>query len=244
MVGVGGAASPKALVKTYAEKYNVYWMGIWGMTEKSQLATAASFTPAMENMDLEQRYELQASAGKPMLGVEIEIYDTDGLPLPHDGVTRGSLRVRGPWILSTYFKGEGQDSFVDGWFDTGDIAVINEQGYLRVVDRNKDVIKSGGEWISSVELENAALNYSAVNEACVIGAYHEKWDERPIMLITVRPDELYDESELKRILQTKVAKWWLPDAIIIVDELPHTGTGKLRKMDVRDEYRHYLTKNN
>ena len=242
MVGVGGAASPKALVKTYAEKYGVYWMGIWGMTETSPLATAAINTLEMTALTPEQCYDLQASAGKPMFGIEIDIVDSQGESLPHDGHSRGSLRVRGPWVIAHYFKGEGQESFVDGWFDTGDIAVINEQGYLRVVDRHKDVIKSGGEWISSVELENAALNYAAVNEACVIGALHEKWDERPIMLVTLRSGESYSEAELRQILQTKVAKWWLPDEIIVVQELPHTGTGKLRKIEVRAQYRHYLTK--
>jgi fatty-acyl-CoA synthase len=241
MVGVGGAASPKALVKVYAELYDVYWMGIWGMTETSPLATAANFTPEMDKLPADERYELQSSAGKPIFGVEIEIFDASGNTLPHDGETRGDLKVRGPWILSSYFKGEGSDKFKDGWFETGDVAVINPQGYLRVVDRSKDVIKSGGEWISSVELENAALNYEAVNEACVIGAYHEKWDERPLMLVTLRAGQHYDENELRETLKTKVAKWWLPDAIIVVPELPHTGTGKLRKVDVRDQYRHYLT---
>lgn len=240
MVGVGGAASPKALVKIYAELYDVYWMGLWGMTETSPLVTAANLTPQMDTLSDDERYELQSSAGKPIFGVEIEIFDLQGNPLAHDGVTRGNLRVRGPWILSAYFKGEGSDNFIDGWFETGDIAVINPQGYLRVVDRSKDVIKSGGEWISSVELENAALHYKAINESCVIGALHEKWDERPIMLVTLRENEEFDEVELRKVLQSKVAKWWLPDEVIVVDELPHTGTGKLRKVDVRDQYRHYL----
>jgi len=240
VVGVGGAASPKALVKTYAEEYDVYWMGIWGMTETSPLMTAANLTPDMNDLSDDDCYELQSSSGRPMLGAEIEIFDENGGVLPHDGETRGDLKVRGPWVLSSYFKGEGSDKFVDGWFDTGDVAVINPEGYLRVVDRRKDVIKSGGEWISSVELENAALHSSFVNEACVIGARHEEWDERPIMLITLRAGEKYNEAELRSVLKTKVAKWWLPDAIIVVDELPHTGTGKLRKIDVRDKYRNYL----
>jgi fatty-acyl-CoA synthase len=175
-----------------------------------------------------------------MFGIEIEIFDAAGRALPHDGVTRGELRVRGPWVLASYFKGEGSESFVEGWFITGDIAVINGQGYLTVVDRSKDVIKSGGEWISSVELENAALDHPAVNEACVIAALHEKWDERPVMLVTLRPGQDYDEASLRTILQQRVAKWCLPDRIVVVEALPHTGTGKLRKMDVRDEYRRIL----
>lgn len=241
MVGVGGAASPRALVKTYAEQYDVYWMGIWGMTETSPLATAAIYSPQMDDLSAEQRYDLQSSAGKAMFGVDIDIFDGNDRPLPHDGVSRGNLRVRGPWVLASYFKGEGSDKFIDGWFETGDVAVINPQGYLRVVDRSKDVIKSGGEWISSVELENAALHYEAVNEACVVGAAHDKWDERPIMLVTLRAGVEYNEDELRAVLLEKVAKWWLPDAIIVVEELPHTGTGKLRKVDVRDQYRHYLS---
>jgi fatty-acyl-CoA synthase len=243
LIGVGGAASPKALVKTYAEKYGVYWMGIWGMTETSPLATAAILTPEMSDLSADECYELQSSAGKPIFGIEIEIFDANGQALPHDGTTRGNLRVRGPWVLAGYFKGEGAHNFVDGWFETGDVAVINPQGYLRVVDRSKDVIKSGGEWISSVELENAALHYNAVNEACVIGAAHEKWDERPLMLITLREGEDYSEQELKQVLTERVAKWWLPDAIVVVDSLPHTGTGKLRKIDIRNQYRQYLLEN-
>ncbi|MHA7879483.1 MAG: long-chain fatty acid--CoA ligase [Saccharospirillum sp.] len=242
MVGVGGAASPRALVQIYDQCYQVYWMGIWGMTETSPLATAAIETPHMATLTPEQRYELQSSAGRPIFGVEIEIFDEAGRPLPHDGVTRGNLRCRGPWILAQYYRGEGADKFVDGWFETGDVAVINAEGYLRVVDRSKDVIKSGGEWISSVELENAALHDDAVNEACVIGAIHPKWDERPIMLVTVKPGKLLDEARLRDTLQQKVAKWWLPDAIIEVENLPHTGTGKLRKVELREAYRHYLHK--
>lgn len=240
VIGVGGAASPLSLVEIYDKLYNVYWMGIWGMTETSPLATAANRTPQMDAMSDEQRYELQSSAGRPMLGVEIEIFDEAGRPLPHDGRTRGNLRCRGPWVLAQYFKGEGKDKFIDGWFDTGDVAVINPQGYLRVVDRSKDVIKSGGEWISSVELENAALHDDAINEACVIGAVHPKWDERPLMLVTIRAGKTLDEARLRKILAERVAKWWLPDAIIQVDSLPHTGTGKLRKVDIRDDYRDYL----
>ncbi|MEJ2044500.1 MAG: long-chain fatty acid--CoA ligase [Reinekea sp.] len=244
MVGVGGAASAKALVKVYAELYGVYWMGIWGMTETSPLVTAASRTPKMAQLTDDQRYELQASAGRPLFGTEIEIFNGKGQPVAHDGQSRGNLRVRGPWVLAGYFKGEGGDKFINGWFDTGDIAVINPEGYLRVVDRSKDVIKSGGEWISSVELENAALHYDAINEACVVAARHEKWDERPIMLVTLRTGVFYDENALRAELQRRVAKWWLPDAIIVVERLPHTGTGKLRKVDVRDQYRNYLIQSN
>ncbi len=240
LVGVGGAASPRTLVKLYAELYDVYWMGIWGMTETSPLATAAIPSPQLERLDAEQRYDLQATAGRAMFGVEIEIFDADDKPVIHDGTSRGNLRVKGPWVLSSYFKGEGDDSFSDGWFDTGDVAVINAQGYLKIVDRSKDVIKSGGEWISSVDLENAALNYAPVNEACVIGVRHLKWDERPIMLVTLKPGKSYVEGELREVLADRVAKWWMPDAVIVVDDLPHTGTGKLRKVELRQDYADHL----
>lgn len=240
LVGVGGAASPRALVKIYAERYDVYWMGLWGMTETSPLASAAIPTPTMDSMDREARYDLQATAGRPILGVEMEIYDEAGQPLPHDGHSRGQLKIRGPWVLDAYFKGEGSDKFDNGWFDTGDVATIDAQNYVKIVDRSKDVIKSGGEWISSVELENAALNYEAVNEACVIGAIHPKWDERPLMFVTVKPGCHYDEAALRDELTKHVAKWWLPDMVIVMESLPHTGTGKLTKVELRKQYQHYL----
>ncbi|PID41876.1 MAG: long-chain fatty acid--CoA ligase [Gammaproteobacteria bacterium] len=235
-VGVGGSASPVALVETWAKTYGVYWMGIWGMTETSPLATAAIETDAIKALPKEQRFKIQASAGKPMFGIEIEIFDTDNKPVAHDGVTTGTLKARGPWVLSGYFKGEGADKFEDGWFNTGDVAVINPEGYLKIVDRSKDVIKSGGEWISSVDLENAALHDPTVNEACVIGVAHPKWDERPVMLVTLRDERRFSEEALMNILKEKVAKWWLPDKVIVVDSLPHTGTGKLRKVDLRHDY--------
>lgn len=240
LVGVGGAASPKSLVKIYAKQYDVFWMGLWGMTETSPLISAAINSPSLQKRDPESRYEIQSSAGKPIFGTQIEIFDDNNQILDHDGLQQGHLKVKGPWVLKQYFKGEGQECFKDGWFDTGDIAVINPEGYLRIVDRAKDVIKSGGEWISSVQLEDAALDYQAIDEACVIAAKHPKWDERPILLITLKANKTYQEFELIQALKQKVAKWWLPDAIIIVDALPHTGTGKLKKIDLRDEYENYL----
>ncbi len=236
LLGVGGAASPKALVEIYRKHYGVYWMGIWGMTETSPLATAAIPSPAMAKLSEDERTRIQASAGKPMFGVQIEIFDDQGVPLPHDGQASGTLKVKGPWVLAGYYKGEGTDKFHNGWFDTGDVAVIDSQGYLKIVDRSKDVIKSGGEWISSVDLENAALHDDTVNEACVIGVPHPKWDERPLMLVTLRDPQKYSEARLRELLASKVAKWWLPDEIIVVDDLPHTGTGKLRKVELRKDY--------
>jgi len=240
LIGVGGAASPKNLVKVYAKQYDVFWMGLWGMTETSPLISAAINSPRLQKLNPESRYEIQSSAGKPIFGTQIEIFDSANQVVPHDGIQQGRLKVKGPWVLKHYFKGEGKENFQNGWFDTGDIAVINQEGYLRIVDRAKDVIKSGGEWISSVQLEDAALDYACINEACVIGVKHPKWDERPILLITLKDNNSFQQEELIKVLKQKVAKWWLPDAIIIQDTLPHTGTGKLKKIDLRIEYENYL----
>ncbi len=240
VLGVGGAASPTALVKTYAESYGVYWMGIWGMTETSPLVTAAIPTPEMKTLPPEIRYQRQASAGRPIFGTQIGIFDEQNHRLPQDGKTRGELRVKGPWVLSEYYNHQTPDVFTQGWFSTGDIAVIDEKGYLNIVDRVKDVIKSGGEWISSVELEAAALHHPQVKEACVIGVPHPKWDERPIMLVTLHAGYEMDETALRATLADHVAKWWLPDQIHVVDSLPHTGTGKLTKVALRQQYKNTL----
>ena len=210
------------------------------MTETSPLISAAINSPYIEKLDPESRYRVQSSAGKAMFGTQIEIFDHKGQPLPHDGVQQGLLKVKGPWVLKQYFKGEGQENFQQGWFDTGDIAVINPDGYLRILDRAKDVIKSGGEWINSTQLEDAALDYECINEACVIGVKHPKWDERPILLVTLKTNKVFSKEELVNILKRKVAKWWLPDAILVVETLPHTGTGKLTKVGLRHEYQNYL----
>lgn len=236
LVGVGGAASPEAMIEIYDKKYGVYWMGIWGMTETGPLATAATPRPGHAALPEETRYRIQSSAGQAMFGVELEIFDDKGQPLEHDGSSSGVLKVRGPWVLQRYYRSASDATCADGWFDTGDVAVIDPLGYLRIVDRSKDVIKSGGEWISSVALENAALHDASVNEACVIGVPHPKWDERPVMLVTLRDKDAFNENTLRDTLGNKVAKWWMPDKIIVVDDLPKTGTGKLRKVELRQRY--------
>lgn len=245
-VGVGGAASPRVLVETLDKDYGIYLLPIWGMTETSPLATLGAKRKMMADMSDEQRYGIQTSAGKPMLGIEIEIFDEESnLPLIHDGKARGLLRVRGPWVLNSYYKSDKSDCFIEDqygntWFDTGDIATIDDDSYLRIVDRAKDVVKSGGEWISSIDLENAAQGCEGVAEACVIGVKHLKWDERPILFIVLQ-DKGVQKDTIYEFLAGKVAKWWLPDDIIFVDELPHTATGKLQKRTLRDEYWTYLT---
>ena len=244
-VGVGGSASPRSLVETLDKDFGIYLLPIWGMTETSPLATLGAPTKAMASMSDDERYRIQTTAGKPMFGIDLEIFDDDGEPLPHDVTSRGFLRVRGPWVLSSYYKTEKPDAFFtdkDGgvWFDTGDIAVIDEQSYLQIVDRAKDVVKSGGEWISSIDLENAAVGHPEVAEACVIGVKHPKWDERPLLFIVALEDKTVTKEDVYAYLDGKIAKWWMPDDILVVDELPHTATGKLQKRSLRDEYINYL----
>lgn len=244
-VGVGGSASPRSLVETLDKEYGVYLLPIWGMTETSPLATLGSPTKAMQSMTDDKRYRLQTTAGKPMFGIELEIFDDEDRPVAHDGKSRGYLRVRGPWVLTAYYKDDKPESFFtdqngNQWFDTGDIAVIDSHSYLQIVDRAKDVVKSGGEWISSIDLENAAVGHADVNEACVIGVKHPKWDERPLLFIVRHENADVTKEDIHQYLEGKVAKWWLPDDIIFVEELPHTATGKLKKRTLRDQYFNYL----
>ena len=239
-VCVGGAASPLGLVKTFDESYDVYWQPIWGMTETGPLACSAPPEPSLMALPKEQRYRIQTTAGRACFGVEMEIVNADGVAQPHDGETSGELRVRGPWIASSYFQRDDPDTFADGWLATGDIAVIDAHGYMKVVDRKKDVIKSGGEWISSLDIENICSQHPAVNESCVIGVKHPKWDERPLLLVVANKGKKLDKAMLYDFLQGKIAKWWMPDDILIVDDLPHTGTGKLVKNELRKQYANYL----
>ncbi|RUO32748.1 long-chain fatty acid--CoA ligase [Aliidiomarina sanyensis] len=235
-VCVGGAASPLGMVKTYAERYNVYWQPIWGMTETGPLATSLPPTPALMALPASERYTLQTTAGKAAFGVIMEIFDADDQPVPHDGETSGELRVKGPWICSQYYKNEDRSAFLQGWLATGDIAVIDRQGYMRVVDRKKDVIKSGGEWISSIEIENIVSAHPSVNECAVIGVKHEKWDERPLLLVVANKGVQVTADDIYKHLQGKIAKWWTPDAVEFVTELPKTGTGKVRKNELREQW--------
>ena len=236
VVAVGGAAAPLALVEMLRERFGVYLMPLWGMTETSPLATFGTWREDMAALSLEERNRIQTSAGQAIYGVELEIFDSDDQPLPHDGRHSGALRVRGPWIMQRYY-GADRDATIDGWFDTGDVATLDAEGYLRIVDRNKDIIKSGGEWISSIALENAALSHASVREACVIGVPHDKWDERPLLLVVLQDGHTLDKNALLEHLSARVAKWWLPDDIVAVAELPHTATGKLHKVPLRAQYR-------
>ena len=237
---VGGSAAPRAMIQEFEEKHNVFLMHGWGMTEMSPLGTATSRTAEMDNMDIESRYDLQEKQGKAFFGVEMTIADDEGNELPKDGVAFGRLLVKGPTIVERYFKTNESSLDENGWFDTGDVAKIHPEGSMEIVDRSKDVIKSGGEWISSIDLENAAVGHPEVAEACVIGVLHKKWDERPLLLIVKVDGKDPSKEEILAFLEDKVAKWWLPDDVIFVSELPHTATGKLLKTDLRDEYKEHL----
>ena len=239
---VGGSAAPRTMIQEFEEKHNVFLMHGWGMTEMSPLGTATSRTAEMDNMDIESRYDLQEKQGKAFFGVEMTIADDDGNELPKDGVAFGRLLVKGPTIVERYFKTNESSLDENGWFDTGDVAKIHPEGSMEIVDRSKDVIKSGGEWISSIDLENAAVGHPEVAEACVIGVLHKKWDERPLLLIVKVDGKDPSKEEILAFLEDKVAKWWMPDDVIFVSELPHTATGKLLKRDLRDEYKEHLIK--
>ncbi|HIW91794.1 MAG TPA: long-chain fatty acid--CoA ligase [Candidatus Corynebacterium avicola] len=233
----GGSAVPYALMKQYEEKYQVDLVQAWGMSETSPLGTMFHTTPSLETQDPEVYEESRASQGIPPFGVELRIVGEDGAPLPEDGETVGALQVRGAWIAKQYYGGVGQDSFTeDGWFDTGDIASISPLGFMNIEDRAKDLIKSGGEWISSIELENHALDHPAVKQAAVVAMPDEKWQERP--LLVVLPEDGADlpaASELLTFFDGRVANWWIPDAVAYVEEIPLTATGKISKLTLRQQ---------
>jgi 3-(methylthio)propionyl---CoA ligase len=239
-VCVGGAASPLGMVKLFQERYGIYWQPIWGMTETGPLATSLPPSADIMALPVEQRYQLQTTAGRAAFGVELEIFDTADERVPHDGQTSGELRVRGPWICRQYFRNEDFSAFPDGWLSTGDIAVINGDGLLRIVDRKKDVIKSGGEWISSLEIESIVSQHPGVNECTVIGVAHPKWDERPLLIVVPNPNMQLAEQDIVQYLDGKIARWWMPDRTVFVDSLPKTGTGKVLKNELREKYRSLL----
>jgi fatty-acyl-CoA synthase len=239
-VVIGGSAAPRAMSERFETKFGAFVVHAWGMTEMSPLGTVCNLLPKHDGLSLEGRLDLQTKQGRPIYGVEMKITDDAGGRLPHDGVAFGHLMVRGPWITRGYFKGEGgQILDADGFFDTGDVATIDADGYMQITDRSKDVIKSGGEWISSIELENAAMGHPAVAEAAVIGVAHAKWQERPLLIVVKKAGQEVTREDLLHFLEGKVAKWWLPDDVAFVPELPHTATGKLQKMKLREQFRGY-----
>lgn len=235
----GGSAVPESMIEQLAE-HGVEMRQLWGMTELSPCGTTG--TPKLKHEDLEpsRLHALLSKQGRPIYGVELRIVDDAGKPLPHDGVAFGNLQVRGLWVLSQYFRRELDASHsADGWFNTGDVVTIDADGFMRITDRTKDVIKSGGEWISSIELENILVGHPAVAEAAAIGIPHPKWDERPLMVVVLKPGASATAEELLGFYEGKIAKWWTPDDVAFVEELPHTATGKLQKVRLREQFRDF-----
>jgi acyl-CoA synthetase (AMP-forming)/AMP-acid ligase II len=236
---IGGAAAPPAMIRAYAEQFGIEVVHAWGMTEMSPLGTVNNLKRKHLDLSGEEQQRIRVKQGRPLYGVEMKIVDGEGKALPHDGKAFGDLMVRGPWITSGYFKGEGGDPLKDGWFPTGDVATLDGDGYMQITDRSKDVIKSGGEWISSIDIENLAVAHPDVAEAAVIGAAHPKWDERPLLIVVRKPNSSVTREELLDFMRDKIAKWWLPDDVIFVESLPHTATGKLLKTKLREDFRNY-----
>lgn len=236
---IGGSAAPKSMIETFERDYGVSVIHAWGMTEMSPIGTACNMKKIHKNISFEDKIKLQQKQGRAVYGVDMKIVDEQGKDLPWDGVAFGRLMVRGPWITSGYFKGEGGDVLEDGWFDTGDVATIDDDGYMQITDRSKDVIKSGGEWISSIDLENSAIGCPGVAEAAVIAVPHPKWDERPLLIAIKEEGADVDKEKVLAHLKSTLAKWQLPDDVVFVKELPHTATGKLLKTKLRDEYKDY-----
>jgi len=237
-VTIGGSAAPRAMIKWLLER-GIEVGHAWGMTETSPIGTCGSRPLGWEDFSLEEKVDYIARQGRPPFGVELRTIDDEGNVLPRDGVTSGRLQCRGPWIIKRYFKADEDATDEDQWFDTGDVGTLHPDGTLQITDRSKDVIKSGGEWISSIELENAAVGCPGIKEAAAIGIAHPKWDERPLLVCVKVEGSDVCAVKVREHLTAHVAKWWLPDAIEFVDELPHTATGKLSKLTLRDQFREY-----
>ena len=236
---IGGSACPPAMMHAFQDRYDVQVLHAWGMTELSPVGTVCALKPKHETLDEDARRAIQAKQGRVVYGVDMKIVGEDGRELLRDGTLSGELMVRGPWVISRYFKGEGGDPLVDGWFPTGDVATIDPDGYMQITDRSKDVIKSGGEWIGSIDLENIAVAHPAVAIAACIGAKHPKWDERPLLIVVKKPGTDVTREALIASYEGKIAKWWMPDDVVFVDDIPLGATGKIQKNKLREMFKNH-----
>jgi acyl-CoA synthetase (AMP-forming)/AMP-acid ligase II len=239
-VVIGGSACPRAMTEAFETKYGVSVSHAWGMTEMSPLGSFCSLKPETSGLQGNALYDFKMKQGHPPFTVEMRITDDAGVQKPWDGTTFGRLMVKGPAVARAYFRGDGGNILDDdGFFDTGDVATIDADGYMQITDRAKDVIKSGGEWISSIDIENLAMGHPAVAEAAVIGVAHPKWDERPLLVVVLKPGSAADKASILGFLEGKIATWWMPDDVVFVPDIPHTSTGKIQKTALRDQFRAY-----
>jgi fatty-acyl-CoA synthase len=239
-VMIGGSAVPESLIRAFHDEFDIEVIQGWGMTETSPIGTTSILPPELAALPYDESMKWRVKQGMPPLGVELKLKNYAGQEMPHDGHTFGRLMIKGPTISGAYFRGEGGDILDhEGFFDTGDVSTIDEHGFMQITDRAKDVIKSGGEWISSIEIENIAVGHPRVELAAVIGAAHPKWDERPVLIVKLKPGEAENKQEHLDFLQGKIAKWWMPDDVVFVDDIPLGATGKIDKKLVRERLKDY-----
>jgi len=237
---IGGSAVPESLIRAFQDEFDIEVLQGWGMTETSPIGTLSNLPPELKALPYDEQMKWRVKQGTPPLGVELKLKNYAGQEMPHDGHTYGRLMIKGPTIAGAYFKNEGGDILDhEGFFDTGDVSTIDEQGFMQITDRAKDVIKSGGEWISSIEIENIAMGHPRVELAAVIGAAHPKWDERPVLIVKLKPGETQNKQEHLDFLQGKIAKWWMPDDVVFVDDIPLGATGKIDKKLLRERMKDY-----
>ncbi|RVU47453.1 3-(methylthio)propionyl-CoA ligase [Rubrivivax rivuli] len=237
---IGGSACPPAMLRKFGDEYDVRVLHAWGMTEMSPVGTVAAFKPRHLGLSKEEQYGVMSKQGRAVYGVDLKIVGENGEELPWGTETSGDVLVKGPWIVSQYFKGEGGDPLVDGWFPTGDVARMDADGYMQITDRSKDVIKSGGEWIGSIDLENIAMAHPAVAMAACIAAKHPKWDERPLLVVMKKPGAAVTREEIIGFFEGKIAKWWTPDDVVFVDAIPLGATGKMQKNKLRELFKDHV----
>ena len=238
-VVIGGSACPPSMINAFQQEHGAKVLHAWGMTEMSPLGTACRLLPKHDTASSDEKLAVQLKQGRPIFGVDLRLVDDSGTVVPHDGKTSGHLQAKGLWVANGYFKSDDRTQHQDGWFYTGDIATIDADGYMQITDRSKDVIKSGGEWISSIDLEHTAMLHPAVAQAAAIGIAHERWGERPLLVVVKQKDQELTKEALREFLESRLVKWWLPDAIELIDALPIGPTGKVLKRTLREKFAGY-----